>query len=1026
VPGLAADPYAEALRHRAGQPAGALGAIQAEIRSANPEQLRAIEGKLLAIIEATNATPDAKSWACRTLRLAGSAQSVPTLAALLTDQQLAADAQFALRSIPGPTVDAALRAALPRAEGLLKAGIVQTLGARGDRQAVALIAPLASETDPVVAEAALYALGHIGGAAALQAVQAAQVPESLVRYRQHAVLLCADSLRAEGKAEQAAQTCRTLYTQSNDSVIRAGALRGLALSAPEAAAPLLAEALDVGDWTLRGTAARTLCEVAPEGVFTNVLGGLAAWAPDTQAMVLGLVTNPVALPLIRRVLPDANEEARPAALDALGRLGDATDVPALLAAAAKSGAGQPVARKALRNLRGPAVNDALVAAMIAASTPIRCEALRAVAARNHTPAVPALLTLAADAEPSVRSEARKALGQLAQPTDLPALLALLAAPGAGPDRETAEAAVAALVSRVADPDAACAPLLAALPGASADVRCALLRVLAQMPNAKSLEALRAALNDRNARVQEVAVRGLADWPEAAPMPDLLALARSTSNPTHRALALRGYIRLAALPSKRPPEQTVKLLREVLTRSPSADEQKAVLAALAGLAHVSALDLAVNALADPAVEMEATHAVVRLARKLQATDARAAAAAVQRILDTCKSPAARQLAESAGILLGGMVNIAPQGTASSPDDLDKDGAASGDQAAIDGNPDTYWDEADGAKLYRLVVTFKQPVTIAALSILGYAHHSYAPRTFQVRCDGKAVKTVENAQYTDNFLAVPLPETTCQTVELKITGYYGNSPAVRELGLYQRQPRKEAAYRVLLFSKTLGFRHDNIPLGASVIRNLGAEHGFAVDATEDSAVFTPTNLARYKAVVFLSVTGDVLNEAQQTAFKDYVLGGGGFAAIHGALFGPSACEEKWAWYGELCCATFKNHSAVVPAQVDIEDANNPSTMGLPARWSRTDEWYNYAANPRGCARVLATVDESTYKGGTLGADHPIAWAKRMGQGRVWYTAMGHTEESFREPLFLKHVVGGIELVAGVKPGDFAPNPKPVRNE
>lgn len=228
-----------------------------------------------------------------------------------------------------------------------------------------------------------------------------------------------------------------------------------------------------------------------------------------------------------------------------------------------------------------------------------------------------------------------------------------------------------------------------------------------------------------------------------------------------------------------------------------------------------------------------------------------------------------------------------------------------------------------------------------------------------------------------------------------------------------------FRVLVFSRTLGFRHANIPLGVAAITRLGQENGFAVDATEDSSVFSATNLARYRAVVFLSATGDVLNEPQEKAFKEYVLGGGGFAGIHGALFGPSACEDKWAWYGELCCASFKNHSAVVPARVDVEDRINPSTAALPPHWERTDEWYNYDGTPRGQAHVLATVDESTYTGGKVGADHPIAWCKRMGKGIMWYTAMGHTEESFKDPLFLKHVLGGIELAAGRKVGDLAPN-------
>ena len=234
-------------------------------------------------------------------------------------------------------------------------------------------------------------------------------------------------------------------------------------------------------------------------------------------------------------------------------------------------------------------------------------------------------------------------------------------------------------------------------------------------------------------------------------------------------------------------------------------------------------------------------------------------------------------------------------------------------------------------------------------------------------------------------------------------------------------KPPAFRALIFSKTLGFRHANIPQGIDAIRHLGQEHGFAVDSTEDSNVFTPQNLARYQVVVFLSVTGDVLDEQQEDAFQDYVQRGGGFVGIHGALFGPSACEDKWDWYHELCGVSFKNHSAVMPARVDIEDRTNPSTSELPAHWSRTDEWYNYEGTPRGHARVLATVDESTYKGGTVGSDHPIAWCKEMGKGVMWYTAMGHTEESFHNPLFLKHILGGIQVAARSKTVDLSPNQK-----
>jgi type 1 glutamine amidotransferase len=229
---------------------------------------------------------------------------------------------------------------------------------------------------------------------------------------------------------------------------------------------------------------------------------------------------------------------------------------------------------------------------------------------------------------------------------------------------------------------------------------------------------------------------------------------------------------------------------------------------------------------------------------------------------------------------------------------------------------------------------------------------------------------------------------------------------------------AEFNALVFSKTLMFRHASITNGIAAIKQLGAEHRFHVDATEDAGAFTPTNLAKYKVVIFLSTSGDILNEAQQGAFRDFIEQGGGLAAVHAAVAGDVATEGAWPWYGEALCARFTNHSAIVPATVDVEDRRHPSTAPLPEHWVRTDEWYNFIASPRGQARVLASLDESTYKGGTMGKDHPVAWCKQVGKGHVWYTALGHTEASFTEPLFLQHLLGGIQAAAGIRRADSRP--------
>ncbi len=216
----------------------------------------------------------------------------------------------------------------------------------------------------------------------------------------------------------------------------------------------------------------------------------------------------------------------------------------------------------------------------------------------------------------------------------------------------------------------------------------------------------------------------------------------------------------------------------------------------------------------------------------------------------------------------------------------------------------------------------------------------------------------------------------------------------------------------------FRHASITNGIAAIKQLGAENGFAVDATEDADWFTTTNLAKFKVVIFLSTSGNILNDEQQTAFRNFIERGGGLVAIHAAVAGDVATEGSWPWYGEALCARFTNHSAVVQATVQIEDRQNPSTSPLPERWVRKDEWYNFIQSPRGWARVLAALDETTYKGGTMGQDHPVVWCKKQGNGRIWYTALGHTEASFSETLFLRHLLGGIQAAAGVKRADFKP--------
>ncbi len=215
----------------------------------------------------------------------------------------------------------------------------------------------------------------------------------------------------------------------------------------------------------------------------------------------------------------------------------------------------------------------------------------------------------------------------------------------------------------------------------------------------------------------------------------------------------------------------------------------------------------------------------------------------------------------------------------------------------------------------------------------------------------------------------------------------------------------SFTVLVFSRTTGYRHDSIPAGVVAIEELGARYGFGVEATEDPARFTSTDLPRFDAVIWLSTSGDVLDPAQQAAFEQYIRAGGGYVGVHGA----SDTEYGWPWYGGLVGAWFADHPQIQPAAVRVVDPGHPSTAGLPHAWPRSDEWYNFRTDPRDRVHVLTTVDEASYEGGTMGENHPISWCQAYDGGRSWYTAMGHTSESYAEPEFQSHLLGGIRFAA-----------------
>lgn len=218
--------------------------------------------------------------------------------------------------------------------------------------------------------------------------------------------------------------------------------------------------------------------------------------------------------------------------------------------------------------------------------------------------------------------------------------------------------------------------------------------------------------------------------------------------------------------------------------------------------------------------------------------------------------------------------------------------------------------------------------------------------------------------------------------------------------------------MVFSKTSGFYHNAIPDGIEAIRQLGDENGFVVDTTTSSSMFTEDTLKEYSAVVFLNTTGDVLNKYQEADFERYIQAGGGFVGIHAA----ADTEYDWGWYGRMVGGYFSDHPGindphpnVQEGLLQVEDSTHVSTEFLPNPWQRTDEWYSYKEFNDNVS-VLLTLDEDSYEGGANMGYHPIAWYHEYDGGRVFYTGLGHTTESYSEDHYLNHILAGIEYAIG----------------
>jgi HEAT repeat protein len=627
------------------------------IRSASgsSKKLKAMEESFIELLK-SDATPAGKQFLCRKLSVIGTKESVPTLAAMLTQEATSpiepADmARYALERIPGPEASKALRDALPKTSGTVKVGIINSLGARGDRKAVKPLSKLISDSDKEVAEAALSALGKIGGKQAAKTLGKAKstVAPELRPVWADAYLMCADELLARNKTKSALAIYKKLYVPQEPATIRIGALRGMVKAEPKKAVETVVEVLRSGDEPLQTAAIGLMPDIPGQAIVKAVtaeLGNLSVIGQVQVLSALGTRGDQSALPAVLEAAKSNDADVRIAAYGALAEVGDVATVRLLAETAARTeGAEQQAARESLYRLSGPEIDKTILAGIPRVDTKVRIELIRSLGARNTTAGVGVLLKALRDEDRRVRLEAWKVLKVVADESHLQVLIGLMMHVESEAERAEAENTIAAVARKIKDEQHQADKILAILPSIRpVKSRCSLLRVLGKIGGSGALAMLQEALDDTNAEVRLAAIRVLSDWPTPEPIEDLRKVAKSSDDERERVLALRGFIRLIGIDAERPTEERVGMYEEAMQLPSGISEKKAVLSGLANMKSFAALQMAAAHLEDSALQQEAEAAVVRIAESTQASHPQQTKAILQSFLQSSKNDSLRKRAQ----------------------------------------------------------------------------------------------------------------------------------------------------------------------------------------------------------------------------------------------------------------------------------------------------------------------------------------------------------------------------------------------
>jgi HEAT repeat protein len=648
-----ADPYEGLAKFKFGESRLPLALIEEQIRKSSPAQYRDIESKLLAVLKAPETPKDAKRYICRWLAVVGSDDCVPAVAPLLTDDDLSHPARMALQPMASPAAGAALRDTLPKVKGRLLAGLIGSIGIRRDPEAVSALAGAAKDDDPVVAGAAIMALGAIGTESAAQTLAGLQVAPALSRGQARARITAAGHLRNSGANPQAASIYRDLMRSGQPQFIRVAALKGLIGALPQAeTVKLVTEMAQGEDAAMREATVGAYATSTDAALQSAVAAALPSMKPSGQLILLGVLADLPDVAARPAVLSLAEKEfdpaVRAAAVDCLGRHGEAADVPMLVRLAGTGqGAVAEAAHKTLDRLGKPGVDEALIGLIGSPDSTDRATVLGVLASRRTMAALPTLVRLVGGTDAGLATEAAKALGVMGQGAQLSALTATIVATENTQLRAACEEAGRAICTRAQDKTAGADTVLGALGEAQQPpARAALLHLLGYTPGPASLAAVVKTMGDNDTEVHQAAFRTLVGWPDATAVPHLLGVARRAPDSADAIVALRdGCLRLGAM-EEVPLADRLSAYGSVLDVARRPEEKRQAISGLAEIPSLRSLDLLKGCCQDAALKNEAIPAAIRVARELGTVNYARAVAALEELKQMTDQEDLRKKADDA--------------------------------------------------------------------------------------------------------------------------------------------------------------------------------------------------------------------------------------------------------------------------------------------------------------------------------------------------------------------------------------------